>query len=542
MGGKAAKERRRQQREQLQVQQGSSSPVVNKNRPKGRPPTANRKFAQRESFPKKTQAGKVIKVKKPKHLKRKLETIDDDEEKKRLLIALEEWDETKAKHSKQPNKKRKFQSPESNVLKEEHTKKGTTSTSATPHAATSDKKSKPVTPKALVNNQQLNINIKQPQSRAEQPVKFKKVESVPPHTSSTETTKKSKPKNKKQTDSETSENANVSANLLTEPVPSAPSDTKETDARHKNDVIARKNDDDSDDSSESEDDSSVDDVAETTRRQRGKRRRGRQDTEKHIRATLDETEERKEPQTSFTAQGMSDDAFAADWESKEPMNPNETAEDRLERKKRDKKEYDKRYCVGRKPVTDFVIGQRCRGKVVYAKPFGIFIDIGCHSDAFCHVSRLRDDFVDSATDAFQEGDAVDARVVEIDRKQKRITVSLQSDARIEDERKSIEARQERRAKHTSKKRKISKAGENVSRDNGGEFIQDSPQPSVASAMSKPIPPAATKPISQETFGKPSQSTFAKPSASADLTSPAELKRARKLARRAARRAVNEESS
>ena len=50
---------------------------------------------------------------------------------------------------------------------------------------------------------------------------------------------------------------------------------------------------------------------------------------------------------------------------------------------------------------------------------------------------------------FKEGDVVaKARIVEIDRKQKRITISLQSDARIEDERLSIEARKSRKEKRT----------------------------------------------------------------------------------------------
>ncbi len=59
-----------------------------------------------------------------------------------------------------------------------------------------------------------------------------------------------------------------------------------------------------------------------------------------------------------------------------------------------KKERDKRRCIGRKPVTDFVIGNTYNGKVIYVKPFGAFIDIGCHSDGFVHISRVQDDFVD----------------------------------------------------------------------------------------------------------------------------------------------------
>ncbi len=59
-----------------------------------------------------------------------------------------------------------------------------------------------------------------------------------------------------------------------------------------------------------------------------------------------------------------------------------------------KKQVDTRRCIGRKPVTDFVIGNTYKGKVVYVKPFGAFIDIGCHSDGFVHVSRVHDGFVE----------------------------------------------------------------------------------------------------------------------------------------------------
>lgn len=89
-------------------------------------------------------------------------------------------------------------------------------------------------------------------------------------------------------------------------------------------------------------------------RQRGKRRRGRQDT-----SCLVEQAKQEDPKLG------------------------------------NKKEVDeapiikaKRYCIGRKPVTDFEIGKTYPGKIIYSKPYGIFIDIGCHSDAFCHVSRL----------------------------------------------------------------------------------------------------------------------------------------------------------
>ena len=101
----------------------------------------------------------------------------------------------------------------------------------------------------------------------------------------------------------------------------------------------------------------------------------------------------------------------------------------------DIKKKDTRRCIGRKPVTDFELWKSYQGKVVYLKPFGAFLDIGCHSDAFCHISRVQDDFVENIESVLSEGDIVTCRVVEIDREKKRITVSMQSEKMIETEKK-----------------------------------------------------------------------------------------------------------
>jgi predicted RNA-binding protein with RPS1 domain len=186
----------------------------------------------------------------------------------------------------------------------------------------------------------------------------------------------------------------------------------------------------------------------------------------------------------------------------------ETGEKTGDPSKKAPKKDDKRRCIGRKPVTDFVVGQRYPGKVVYTKQFGAFIDVGCHSDAFCHVSRVRDDYVESINDALSIGQEVRARVVEVDRKAKRITVSLQSDARIEDERASVEARRERKKKN-GKGKPSSETTKVV-----GNTSSSVPPPSPAKQNAAVSPPA---PLDES------------------MMTPAELKRARKLARRAARR-------
>jgi len=110
-----------------------------------------------------------------------------------------------------------------------------------------------------------------------------------------------------------------------------------------------------------------------------------------------------------------------------------------------------RRCIGRKPVTDFEVGKQYKGKVVYIKPFGAFIDIMCHSEVFCHVSRVQDDYVEDIHSVLKVDQEVYPRIVEIDRQKRRITVSLQSDARREDEINSSQAKKLRLEKNEKRK-------------------------------------------------------------------------------------------
>jgi predicted RNA-binding protein with RPS1 domain len=294
------------------------------------------------------------------------------------------------------------------------------------------------------------------------------------------------------------------------------------------------NGDDDDD-----DDSNMEDGMEV-RRQRGRGRRGRKDTA----AKVEEMQSEKlESKLSTTTHHEENDCGLAEGSSANgPAHAVSTKEG-----KRDEK--DDRYCLGRKPVSDFILGQSYPARVVYVKPFGVFLDIGCHSDAFCHVSRLSDAFVESPEELYKEGDHIaGARVVEIDRKQKRITVSLQSEARILDERASIEARRSR--KDTRKSKAQSKGGRplhasknriplNGQADTkGGVENQEAPSHRAETKgefnnQHAPSHRAGVEP----NFEKRQLLAISKPSMSGDpsIQSPAEQKRARKLARRAARR-------
>ena len=310
----------------------------------------------------------------------------------------------------------------------------------------------------------------------------------------------------------------------------------------KKELQLKENVDDSDSDSDDDDDDNEEEN-QPEPRQRGRRRRGRKDTAKQIQESQDA--EKTLEATAIFKQETSADSDDENTKKKR-------------RRRKDASESDNRYCVGRKPVTDFVIGQTYSGKVVYVKPFGIFLDIGCHSDAFCHVSRLSDDYVESPEALYKEGETVQSiRIVEIDRKQKKITVSLQSHARIQDEQASMQARQQRKDARKNKNPNNNKNNNSSSssskkvintnkftssltgdyerqRDRARSTILPKNEENAHHFRQKQPKPSSL--LNKKTASSPQTTTTLQHLQTDESTmTPAELKRARKLARRAARR-------
>jgi predicted RNA-binding protein with RPS1 domain len=263
-------------------------------------------------------------------------------------------------------------------------------------------------------------------------------------------------------------------------------------------------DEDSTSGSSSDNDSDLEEQDARQKRTRGRGRKGRRDAD-----TKRETANAEVQETKKVAAKEAEAAAAKSPPAKEKK---------------------KRRCIGRKPVTDFVVGQKYDGEVVYVKPFGAFIDIGCHSDAFCHISRVVDDYVESIEDVLSPGDKVCPRVVEIDRKQKRLTVSLQSSARIVDEKKSIEDRKQRLKKNSAKE--APRAPSSGTNSGGGRRDQ----PTAERQTSRPSRMEVEQP--QPVTESQGQFDNLESIPESEMT-PAQLKRARKLARRAERRQQQE---
>ncbi|MFO7323153.1 MAG: S1 RNA-binding domain-containing protein [Chloroflexota bacterium] len=71
-------------------------------------------------------------------------------------------------------------------------------------------------------------------------------------------------------------------------------------------------------------------------------------------------------------------------------------------------------------------GMTVTGTVVRMEPFGVFVDIGAERPGMIHVSELASGFVNSPSDVVKVGDQVNAQIIKLNRKKRRIDMSLKA--------------------------------------------------------------------------------------------------------------------
>jgi len=81
---------------------------------------------------------------------------------------------------------------------------------------------------------------------------------------------------------------------------------------------------------------------------------------------------------------------------------------------------------GVKEITDLTEGMELEGIVTNVANFGAFVDIGVHQDGLVHISQLADRFVDDPKQVVKVGQVVKVRVLSVDEKLKRISLSMRS--------------------------------------------------------------------------------------------------------------------
>ncbi|MGO4437598.1 Tex family protein [Rhizobium sp. RAF56] len=89
------------------------------------------------------------------------------------------------------------------------------------------------------------------------------------------------------------------------------------------------------------------------------------------------------------------------------------------------------FAEGVNEITDLLPGMMLEGTVTNVAAFGAFVDIGVHQDGLVHVSQLADRFVKDPHEIVKAGDVVKVRVVEIDVKRKRISLTMRKDGGTE---------------------------------------------------------------------------------------------------------------
>ena len=81
---------------------------------------------------------------------------------------------------------------------------------------------------------------------------------------------------------------------------------------------------------------------------------------------------------------------------------------------------------GIKEIADLKVGMELEGIVTNVANFGAFVDIGVHQDGLVHISELANRFVDDPHQVVKVGQVVKVRVLKIEEKLKRISLSMKS--------------------------------------------------------------------------------------------------------------------
>jgi uncharacterized protein len=79
---------------------------------------------------------------------------------------------------------------------------------------------------------------------------------------------------------------------------------------------------------------------------------------------------------------------------------------------------------GIKEIGDLTVGMELEGIITNVANFGAFVDIGVHQDGLVHISQLADRFVEDPKTIVKVGQLVKVRVLEVNEKLKRISLSM----------------------------------------------------------------------------------------------------------------------
>jgi small subunit ribosomal protein S1 len=86
----------------------------------------------------------------------------------------------------------------------------------------------------------------------------------------------------------------------------------------------------------------------------------------------------------------------------------------------------------------FPVGAVVKGKVSKIASFGAFVELEDGVDGLVHISQISDQRIEKVKDALEVGQEVEARVVKVDRGERRIGLSIRAMNMTDDEIKALE--------------------------------------------------------------------------------------------------------
>jgi len=84
---------------------------------------------------------------------------------------------------------------------------------------------------------------------------------------------------------------------------------------------------------------------------------------------------------------------------------------------------------------DLKVGQEYTGHIVRIERYGVFVDIGAERPGLLHVREMRGHVFGEPSESFREGDQVQVRIMNLDRRKRRIDLTMEdpADAMFDDE-------------------------------------------------------------------------------------------------------------
>src|SRR6188474_3025643 len=95
-----------------------------------------------------------------------------------------------------------------------------------------------------------------------------------------------------------------------------------------------------------------------------------------------------------------------------------------------------------------------KGKVVRLESYGAFVDIGAERPGMVHVSELAHGYVKTPNEIVKEGDEIEAKVLDVDRKKKQIKLSMKALEPEVEEFKPAKKEIKKSGKHSSRKETV----------------------------------------------------------------------------------------